>query len=167
MGLDKYQCKGYHVTEKNNAEIICSENNFIDSRDDDDWLGEGVYFFADFISETKYYAKAKRIKNPVIIVADINTDRALNLIDPENYNQFLEIHAKIKERYKKRKDGKKRKLLNKVVLELMYKLEKYEVVVCIFEAPYRKNKVDRTNIMPHHIQVCVREHACISSIKEI
>ena len=170
MSIDSennYSCTGFHGTNSESANSILSSNTFLDSQDEEEWLGTGVYFFEDDVQQAvNYIYKAKRVVNFKIIQADINTNKLLNLVDTKTYEQFESFAKKFQNRYKTRKDYSKRKLINAVILDAMYKLEPYEVVRAVFPVPKTKY-APRTNIQPVQIQVCVRKHDCISNIKEV
>lgn len=162
-----YKCIGFHGTNIDSANSILSSNKFLDSQDEEEWLGTGVYFFENDVQQAvNYIYKAKKVANYKSIQVNINTNKLLNLVDTKTNEQFNNFAKKFQNRYKTRKDHTQRKLINAVILDAMYKLEPYEVVRGVFPVP-NTNYAPRTNIQPMQIQVCVRKHDCISNIKEV
>ena len=74
---------GYHGTIKTNAEKILSSGIFKESNEKDDWLGHGIYFFADVENAIKWAnERANRYnEEAVVLSANIKCDmnRYLNL----------------------------------------------------------------------------------------
>ena len=161
-----YECTGYHGTDIGSCEKIILTNKFIDSVDDEEWLGSGVYFFENDKKQAIYYmSKAKKKSEYKVISCDIKSDNLLDLLDISNYENFERFAVQLKDRYKKRKDGKQRVLMNGVILNFMHKVNPYDVVRGVFDVP-RRTVAPRTNIKPVQIQICVKNHDCISNIKE-
>lgn len=162
-----YTCTGYHGTDSQCAQQILKSQQFKKSNDDEEWLGDGAYFFENDKQQAVYYAKkAKKIVDYKVISVAIQSNSLLDLIDTETYESFEQFAYKLKDRYKKRKDKKPRQLMNSVVLDVMYKLKPYEVVRAVFPVP-RTSAAPRTNIQQMQVQVCVKEQKCISDIKEV
>lgn len=162
-----YKCTGYHGTNSKCAQQILQSQLFRKSSDDEEWLGEGAYFFENDKQQAVYYAKkAKKIIDYKVISVNIQTNSLLDLIDTETYEAFQQFAYMLKDRYKKRKDKKPRQLMNSVVLNAMYKLKPYEVVRAAFPVA-RTTVAPRTNIQQMQVQVCVKEQKCISDIKEV
>ena len=165
MGFKTINCIGFHGTESENADSILFMNKFYNSCDDEEWLGTGIYFFRDDKKQAKLYCKAKGYSKPKILQANISSDKAFDLLDTESYELFCEYAHKLKDKYNNRKDYRERKLMNSVILNTLYNIKPYDVVIGAFEVPYMKC-AQRTNTLPIHIQICVKSHDCISSIKE-
>ncbi len=165
MELTKYECVGFHATREESAKDILKTGKFICSNDEEDWLGTGIYFFENDKKQAEYFAKARNINVLKVLKADISSDKTLKLYDTETYEMYVKYVHMLKDKYQRRKDKTKRKIINSVALESLYKIKPYDIVVGIFEVPYMK-RVHRTNIFPMHIQVCVKNHDCISDIKE-
>jgi hypothetical protein len=158
---------GYHGTKGVYARQIVSSGYFKPSLDENDWLGSGVYFFEDDIKQAYYYCiKAKKYTSWAILWARIEADNVIDLTKLDHFEEFQKIAKKIKDRYLKTKEGKPRKLINSVVLDMMYKLKPYDVVRCHFEVP-SGFVVDRTNVKAMQTQLCVRNANCIKEFKEV
>ncbi|MFD2368521.1 hypothetical protein ACFSO0_00615 [Brevibacillus sp. GCM10020057] len=157
---------GYHGTTRESADKILSEQRFPFSVDDEEWLGDGVYFFENDRKQAEYWCtKVRKYKAWTVLESQIEASKVIDLLDTETREEFQKIAEKLKDRYHKRKDQKPRKLINAVVLNAMYKIAPYDMVRAAFVIP-RGHTVYRTNIEPIHIQLCVRNHSCIKTIRE-
>lgn len=163
---------GFHGTTKSSADNILKTNDFIFSHGDEEWLGTGVYFFEDFISHAYYWCdKYKCYPLWSILKSDIIADKIVDLNDPETYEQFYQLAKELRTRYHKRKDGKKREIIDAVVLNVMYKTSPYDVARGIFKGitgyDLKNKSFERIQVYPHHIQLCVKNKKCIKSIQEV
>lgn len=167
MGDKETTLFGYHGTTRDSANNILLTNNFYVSEDDEEWLGPGVYFFENDIKQAYYYCiKAKKYKSWAILKSKITAEKIIDLIDTETFECFNEIAKEIKDRYWKRSDRRPRKLLNSVILNIMYKANPYDVVRGIFPVP-PTYIIERTNVTYMQIQICVRNKSCIKEIMEV
>ena len=167
--MDKctYKIVGFHGTTKGSAKSILQFKKFIISKDDEEWLGPGVYFFEDDIKQAYYYCvRAKKINDWSILKSDIYAEVVIDLVDTETREYFERILNKIKHRYLKRADGRPRKLMNSVTLNIMYEANPYDVVRGIFQVP-STGYLSRTNLMCLQKQICVRNLDCIKTITEV
>ncbi|MCD5406232.1 MAG: hypothetical protein LRZ99_00885 [Desulfotomaculum sp.] len=160
---------GFHGTTVANAEKILQEGRFKISADEDEWLGEGVYFFENDIKQAYYWCvKERNYKSWAILKGDIKAEIIFDLTLTDHWEEFLKILKEIEKRYKKRKDGTPRKLLNFVVLNIIYKQKPYDVVRAVFDVSEAETPTfKRTNIKPVQIQLCVRNHDCIRNIERM
>lgn len=77
---------GYHGTSKVNAEIICYTKEFVISRGDRQWLGNGIYFYPN-INDAYNWNSSEVILHTIVYVDD---------------NEYIDIDDGIgKEIYKK------------------------------------------------------------------
>ncbi|MBU5437774.1 hypothetical protein KQI42_07130 [Tissierella sp. MSJ-40] len=167
MGEHVRKIIGFHGTRREFADSILQSERFKISKDDEEWLGPGVYFFENDIKQAYYYCiKAKKFKSWAILRSDIQANIIMDLTDLETLERFEEVAEAIKNRYYKRSDGKPRKLLNSVVLNIIYKAEEYDLVRAVFPVPSTRC-IPRTNIMPMQVQLCVRNLQCIKTITEV
>ncbi|ACV60977.1 hypothetical protein Dtox_0013 [Desulfofarcimen acetoxidans DSM 771] len=160
---------GFHGTTAENAKEIIKTRYFKYSMDDEEWLGEGVYFFEKDIKQAYYYCvKAKKYTNWTILKSKIVCNVFWDLTLTDHVEEFQKIAKLFKDRYHKRKDGRPRKLMNAVVFNAMYKLKPFDIIRAPFPVP-KGYVVQRTNIVPIHIQLCVRNSECIckDSIEEV
>ncbi|HPR95840.1 MAG TPA: hypothetical protein PK466_05890 [Thermotogota bacterium] len=98
---------GYHGTKSSNVSGILSENfkEPIVKKEDNHWLGHGIYFFSDF-ELAEWWAKTKvKIHNKKysaddrasVIKAEIQADRIIDLDLPSKMNEFVEYCHKFQE----------------------------------------------------------------------
>lgn len=163
---------GYHATDKNSAESIIRTKRYNFSNDDEDWLGKGVYFFENNITHALYWCtKYKCFPVWSILESHIEGDKIIDLDDPDTFEEFYKTYMEIKDRYKKRRDGRPRKILDAVVLDIMHIKKPYDLVRGIFRGvpgyDLRNRSFERVRVFPHHIQLCVKNRDCIKSIEEV
>lgn len=90
--------KGYHGTTAETVGRILAQG-FRASRNDYDWLGDGVYFFQDAPLRAADWAKAHHApERPAVVGAEISLDDCLDLLDigwssilAEAYDGFLRL----------------------------------------------------------------------------
>lgn len=154
---------GYHGTSPQNAQSILKNKEFKISNKENEWLGPGVYFFEDDIYQAiNFCRKARKMKEFIVLKSLLKGNIIIDLVNTENYRWFMKIHEKIKNKNK----YKNKKLLNSIVLNIMYQLKPYDIVRCIFEVP-KTDYLYKTNIRPYQIQLCVRNKKCIKNIEEV
>ena len=76
---------GYHGTVKTSAEKILSSKEFIESNNDNEWLGHGIYFFADIENAIK---KAKPISE--MLDLGLTLEEIAKTITGDNNIEILE-----------------------------------------------------------------------------
>lgn len=87
---------GFHGTSTERAERILAEG-FEASRNDYDWLGDGVYFFQDAPGRAREWAAERFGSDAAVIGAEIDLTDCLDLLDPrwhgsirESFSAFLQ-----------------------------------------------------------------------------
>ena len=156
-----FECKAYHGTKIELAKEIIHSKKFIRSTEEQEWLGDGVYFFQDDKRQAEDFCyKARKYENWSVIEVDISAEKLLDLIDTETFELFEEFAKQLKNKYKTCKDGQPRKLMNAVIINTLYKLNAFDLVRAVFPIPKREC-APRTNISPMQIQICVRNMNCI------
>ncbi|MDP2661745.1 MAG: hypothetical protein Q8R28_13540 [Dehalococcoidia bacterium] len=91
--MDVIEIVGYHGTTVAAAEAIM-EHGFSSSRNEEDWLGDGAYFFQDAPSRAWEWAKEKagrRDDNPAVVVALVRLEDCMDFADigwAEGIKQF-------------------------------------------------------------------------------
>lgn len=166
---DKKKCFiGYHGTTRDKAEGILANNSFSMSNGEEEWLGVGVYFFEDDGKQAVYFCKkVRRYKEFEIIKSKIEAEKIINLVDTETFELFKNYAKKLNNRYKYLSDGKTpRKFIDSIVLNFMYKIEKYDLVRGIFEVS-TQDPIDRSRLKQMQIQLCVRNRECIKTVEEV
>lgn len=165
---------GYHGTIKTNAEKILSSKNFIESNNDDEWLGHGIYFFADIENAIKWAnERASRYKESAIVLSvDIkcDADKYLDLDYKVNRDKVSLFMKDILEKRGKdlsfcKRDEEKRC----ISFNLYKKMCNIDVMGFSFFRKIKKgNSLDRDLLGLSSIpekQICVSNHLCISNIK--
>lgn len=94
---------GYHGTDNNAANSIIEMKKFKMSREEDDWLGQGVYFFED-IEDSHWWCKGKkRLSSYSIIEAVLNPQNVINLVSSsKDLENFKKLCDKVKNRSPKK-----------------------------------------------------------------
>lgn len=77
---------GYHGCDHSIVnEILTGKSTLSSSRNDYDWLGNGIYFWEDSYQRAFQWARgSKRVSHPAVIGAVINLGHCLNLLDVEH-----------------------------------------------------------------------------------
>jgi len=158
---------GYHGTTKESSIEILKSGHFRDSLDENEWLGQGVYFFEDDIKQAyNFCVKARRYQSWAILRCDIEAAIVFDLTKVDDFQEFRRIANLIKERYTMvDKNNKRRRLLNSFILNTIYKIYPYDLVRHIFRIPQYRF-IFGTNITAYQIQLCVRNKDCIKTIQE-
>ncbi len=78
------QVTGYHGTSSVMADII-ERDGFRLSRNDYDWLGDGVYFFQDGLLRAWQWARERHGDDAAVIGAEIRLVDCMDLLDVGNY----------------------------------------------------------------------------------
>lgn len=165
---------GYHGTVKTSAEKILSSKEFIESNNDNEWLGHGIYFFADIENAIKWASeRAKRYKEPAIILsADIkcNPDKYLDLDYKANRDKVSSFMKDILEKTGKELSFHKRDEEKRCIALNLYKeMFNIDVMEFSFARKIKKgNSSDRDLLGLSSIpekQICVSNHLCLSNIK--
>lgn len=97
---DLLHIEAFHGTDKSFVPAIL-QNNFVCRKNDEHWLGNGIYFFAD-CSLAEWWTTnptvnfGRRITEGAIIKCEIDVDPEciLDLRNLEDYKQFVEIYNK-------------------------------------------------------------------------
>lgn len=167
---------GYHGCDQSILnDVLIGKKDLLASRNDYDWLGNGIYFWEDSFRRAFQWAnQSNRIKLPGVIGAVINLGHCLNLLDVEHletvrlaYHTLAQTAAQAEtslpvNRGKKFKDRK----LDCAVIETLHQmreeenLEPYQTVRGFFvegEALYEGAGLRNQD----HIQLCVRDTECI------
>lgn len=167
---------GYHGCDLSIVENVLTGRTALHaSRNDYDWLGNGVYFWEDSYQRALQWAKqSKRITQPAVIGAVINLGNCLNLLDVEHLEtvrlayRTLEQTATLAEAPMPVNRGRtfKDRKLDCAVIETLHgmradaNLQPYQTVRGFFvegEALYEGAGLRHQD----HIQLCVRDPACI------
>lgn len=158
--------KGYHGTTRDNADKIMDMNLFFPSTGEEEWLGTGVYFFEDIYQALHWCTQTRRYPYYAVLVSKLNSDNVFDLTNMDHLQEFMKMAKSLKDRYKTTKDRHKRKLINAVVLNFLYKVKPFDMVRAAFNSPVRL-QAERVNVLPVQIQLCVKNNSCITGIEEV
>jgi len=159
--------EGFHGTTRNSADEILKTGYFNFTNGEEEWLGKGIYFFDIDVKQACYFcAKARKYTEWAVLSCNIVTDNYIDLTMIDHYEAFKKTVAKLKNRYLKRSDGTPRKLMNSVYVNAMYDMTPFDLIRAVFIVP-PGYEVDRTNIYPSELQICVRNRNCIKSVREV
>ncbi len=163
---------GHHGTSRENVPKIL-DSGFKVSIGEEQWFGEGVYFFEDDPVEAKNWAiKIKGfVRNWAVLKARIEANNVLDITKGREWNVFIGIRKRIAEANKEK--GHKNKVINDVVaINLMCQQftrttgETIDVVKAGLNAPGYQWTDAVTNIPRMQYQVCVKNVDCISDVVE-
>jgi hypothetical protein len=159
--------------------VVLNKTQLKPSSNDHDWLGSGIYFWANSPERALEFASQPRlrskIKTPAVLGAIIDLKHCLDLLEHKNlavvqdtYNLLADIMktAGLKMPENIKPNGSNESLLRKLdcfVIESLHKLKKdnpYDSVMSVFlegnelydNAGFRQK---------NHIQICVRNSDCI------
>jgi hypothetical protein len=170
---------GYHGTRESVAlEIVQNKRRFKYSRNKDDWLGHGVYFWEHAPQQAWWWAERRRrrqkwTENVAVLGAMIRLGSCFDLLDPTNVGTLIEAYEDFKETIaaaEKRlpKNARHHRYLDCAVFEYAYaafKLQGIRVDSC--RAVYAPTD-EKLRVWPGswisrgaHIQICVRNPACL------
>lgn len=162
---------GYHGTSLDSGGNILAQKRFWESRDDEEWLGVGVYFFK-YDGDATWWCR--RESQYMIIAADIQADpaRVIDLDSPEDAEAFAKCVKLIGNRFKKRDDYRPRTVYDSVVLNFLVDVRKEKGLPPpdVVAGSFPENRpmiVDaRIRLRPGQVQYCVKNKACIISFEE-
>lgn len=158
---------GYHGTTVLRGENILSSKQYSISYKEEEWLGQGVYFFEKDIQQAvNFCVKARKYEDYIILKSKIEANICIDLDNLETMKILERISKEINKRYMKLKDGSPRKLKNAVILEKLYKIKQYDVVKKTFPV-LKTTNINDTNFIWVQVQICVRNRECIKTIEEV
>lgn len=89
---------GYHGTTMDSAKKIIKDNAFLISNKNDEWLGEGIYFYEKYSDAIKWELKDKHKSEAVLhVIVEINNDEYIDFDSDEGKKLFEGMMRIIKE----------------------------------------------------------------------
>lgn len=171
---------GFHGCDESVRDsVVLNKTTLKPSSNDHDWLGSGIYFWANSPERALEFASQQRlsskIKTPSVLGAVIDLKYCLDLLEYKNltivkdtYNLLSEImkSAKLKMPENIRPQGSDETLLRKLdcfVIESLHKLNKDRQYDSVMSAFLEGNELyDNAGFrQKNHIQICVRNPDCI------
>lgn len=170
----KVQTTGYHSTTCENAEKILSEQHFIESRKNNEWLGNGVYFFA-YMADADWWRKQKRFdsKSTEILSADLEYTN-IQLLDLDDTEQ-LEKMERIVKKFAKLDGNTYIRAANLSMKKRAYQLcwacnlmKKIAPEIGILMYTFRRKYMCKCSLFEaNQKQICVSDQSIIKSIKKV
>lgn len=166
---------GYHGTRRSVAlEIVARGQTFEVSRNPDDWLGNGVYFWEHAPWQARAWAerrkKGKKWGEPIAVLASmIRLGFCFDLLDPENVRYLKKIYGEFRSKQEAagapvRENYQHRKFLDCSVFQYLYAADpSIDSVRAVYVPTGAESRVWTRSWISNdaHIQVCVRNPACI------
>ncbi len=166
---DLFYVLGYHGTSEEAAKRILSEG-FRISRNEYDWLGDGVYFFQDAPYRSWEWAKNRYGSKSAVIGAKIRLENCMDLLDiqwvpviSEIYNSFLTQFKKANLPLPRQSKGSHR-LDRQVINYMVGNLREKEIHIRSVRAAFTEGipVFKDSAIFTHsHVQIAVRDTAVI------
>lgn len=183
---------GFHGCDKITVDrLLNTDEEFIESNNDYDWLGHGIYFwensptraleFAEFLKAHPERNKKTSIKTPAVLGAVIDLGYCLDLVEFENLKLLKIAYEFLKESYVKsdlsipqnKNIGCNNDLLLRkldcAVIEILHKINEldkkrpFDSVRAVF--------IEWDELYPNagfkeknHIQICIRNPNCIKGV---
>ncbi len=174
---------GYHGTLRETAlKIVSGEKEFNYSKNDDDWLGHGVYFWEYAPKQAIQWAERryKKQKRPVAVLgAMIRLGRCFDLLDPTNAKTLKTFNRKLvadmnKEKLKIPKNVRAHKRLDCLTLNAFYGAvennsepnDSVDTCRAVYVPTQTQDRLWEQSWLYQdtHIQLCVRNTACILGV---
>jgi len=163
---------GYHGTRLNYVEKILRDG-FNLSKNEYDWLGDGVYFFQDGYLLAKEWSYKLHKENGVVMGAKINLESCMDLVD-SGWSKFLSaIHDELVNKIKDDNSvppyqSKGAHRLDRAVINYaVASLEKSGHKISSVRAPFHEGDPLYPNsalFSKSHVQIVVRDVSIISDI---
>jgi len=169
MSLEVYNEICYHGTTTSCAEIISATNEWTDSKKDSEWLGTGVYFFEKDLEQAFNFMKRARCANEIdieIIKATINTVKMIDLDMTENIDLLLEFKSEFMSYLRSEVSGYHDIKIGKL-MDFMHAIVSYDAIRKTYVVPGCKPLIKGTQLFRTQIQVCVKNHICITDIERV
>lgn len=173
---------GYHGTSRSVAEqIVLGKQPFGFSRNDDDWLGNGVYFWEHAPQQALSWAisrsELKRWdEEPVVLGAMIRLGHCFDLLDPANIKEIERFHTEYVDaaqaaNVRVRENANSHKYLDCTVFEFGYAAiegdgRKVDTARAVYVPTGEDKRVWKRSWIYReaHIQICVRNPKCILGV---
>lgn len=167
---------GYHGTTEHTAlQIVNLNSPFKPSRNTDDWLGNGIYFWEHAPQQAwawarKRYAQSTRV---AVLGSMIRLGTCFDLLDPENGKTLKSLHELMKRELAKAgesipRNRNARKYLDCKTLEYAYAAfesggEQVQTCRGVYVPTGSEGRLWERSWLSKgtHIQLCVRDPACI------
>ena len=166
---DPIRLRGYHGTSIEVADAILREG-FRLSRNEPDWLGDGVYFFLNAPGRAWDWARDRHGSNAAVIGSTIRLEDCMNLLEPqwssvlaEAYDSFLKQLKRAKSPLPVQTSGAHR--LDRAVINYTVGiLAEQGIKIRVVQEAFREGKPIYPNsalFNLSHVQIAVRDTSLI------
>lgn len=169
---------GYHGTRREKAlAIVSQKDDFSPSRNNYDWLGNGIYFWEYAPQQAWAWARQRYGTEPIAVVASmIRLGNCLDLLDPRNSHSLVRRHDELMAERRAGgleplKNARAKKYLDCEVLEYAYRVVERETGeridtcrgVYVPGTSEGQRRLWANSWLCHntHVQLCVRNSRCI------
>lgn len=168
---------GYHGCSRETQEKILAGEPFIESANEWDWLGAGVYFWEYAPARAWEWAR-QNSDEPAVIRARIRLGRCLNMLDTKHFDDIRTVYRFVKNEVARQKlrmpenkpDG--RRFLDQRVINLYCRVHgeltgrPYQTVRACF--PEGDPVFPGSGILSKtHVQIAVRDPSCIADVRPV
>lgn len=152
---------GYHGTNKKQAKSILKNNRFYYSTRDDEWLGDGIYFYVR-AKDAYTWAKKKYGDNAVVLSAIIIIDGKLIDLETKKGRQIIEEKKKqlVYEYNVKRSNIEKNQC---TLMNFIWNEEKCKAIIGLFPME-RSIFPTLSDGRPRRREFCIRDRKMIKSV---
>lgn len=158
---------GYHGTKKELADSIINSKSFLLSKGDEQWLGDGIYFYPDFgdAFNWKYDEKEAAVESVIHVIVKINDDEYLDLDDDDAKRMFSSLLDELAKSADVKPTGIQ-KNQNAVCKAIWEKTPKLRLMMASF--PREKTKYPAMiDTREKRKEFCVRDNSCIVYMNKI
>lgn len=173
----------FHGTTIESGEAILKSNFMKPSIGDEQWLGNGYYFFKDDLYAFRWivikYTRNFKSKNwkkiddiykeYMILSADIDLNRVFSLDNLKNKMLFLSLKNELKRKLQDSVRYKNNEIVDGLVINIMFNemgyADKYDAVEATYPIAYVYDTDSRQDYIPEY-QLCVKNLLTISNIQK-
>lgn len=160
---------GFHGTDEESAEGLVNGDPFKASDRDNEWFGDGIYFWEHAPKQAWWWARSIRKKSqPAVVGALIRLGNCFDLLDSENILTLKKFKAAIERKFEEDnlplpKNGGKDMRLDCAIFNLLYKASEDSggpiQSARAAHVPSDKKRIWKGSWIREqtHIQICVRD----------
>lgn len=161
---------GYHGTDCMAADSILGSQQFKFSNREDDWLGQGVYFYYADGDARWWCLDVKKWNRYVILQAKLEATTVVDLAhSPEDGELFRRFCETVKNKSEKMGNGSKRRNYMSLAIKIMARITKPDIIIGAFDENRRfwftrEELRKKFPLILSQLQICVCNHSCIKDI---
>ena len=161
---------GYHGTLLKNAQQIVESQTFKSSKKQNEWLGEGVYFFAYYdhakwwISHARFQGRETGIIKAKLVYTD---SQVLDLDDPYDFEQYRKFCYAFLNRVKKAGKSLFPKNASDVEKRCVFLnlFKKHNPTIGMIIYTFHVDSCASMYLTPTQRQICVSNHSIINHVE--